>query len=1083
MAGYSVKRNEILHLDSYNKTSANDNTVPLLRQLFLDLVGDGSDTYPNHGFKDVSPFITKIEVDDDTLVKAIINNYFKLYYKWAEAGRIGKPGTGGKIAYAKPKWLTTNTEEDNQHYPEMRENYLIVSREEFVTHYTTGGNLFYPIEKPQDPFARWMKYDEDGDMVEALETEQGFWALPVIAYKDSTTLTNPEVEFVADAEYFRAEVTKVINIITNSNRNNTISTNGSNPISGVIKQYKFSEDVVTGNTVHSFWVMTNKDTPLFQAESDKCLDALDQSDVTSTYSSQATCTGAGNTWVSGNVIPAEHEIVVDLAENLNPGAGHRYTVTLQIDPNLINPGSQKPYEARVFSFDNVDYINPEDLTSEYTFKRNLFMAFKGQTLSSEYKVTFEDGVLKVKDTKTGRPFTITIVDNGRLLDSADTSFTLLTQSNVIWNTYTIDPRYQKAVRLSAATTDAVNGSYPIGNTYTFNVTLTEDAVGIGGVPIPALDITWEYTVTNKVQETSQIVSKLIDYVNNHPENKHTYPVVGGEKTAQPIILSAGANGEVTLSSGVSEWKVYTRTGGLIVSQLKTYRDAQSAAFIGTTESIGTFTSSFTKATAAAGNPDFTVGNVITQQGQEGSNKDISFNFHMWKDMFFSPKYRYMLTRIDMDPLSSWDVQPMMSFDSPFDRVTEVSDKSMGPLVLETLPSVVNGFQLSGRVIDDPTKEKPQKWRIRFDVNRGVELRDQVKNIANMSDKTHHYEYLEVNIATEHQLLSDGTVTKLEGRDGLKDGYIKTPGYLGFLRDQVVAFSSENYTSVLGSSKEILDDKKYVFERMRMQKGFFRRSTKSFVENSYPMSYRLTVAPHGLFFHISDDAASDQSDDFAWFVVQRHVEVGTGKPNYLQTAPLHCVYMSSEPPTYLSDLESYYKTDPYQDSTQNRIESIFDQAGYESIANIQVPANVELGFPDFRAEGRFRRFIVREKNVLKPWDVHKLASINTVDSHAIINTQEQLSMTDKNKLTINFPNRLTSQSFVFTGSELDMIAYCDGGVIAESTFISSSRYNDNRVYEALRSTKANGNGMRILALCHGDVVTESDVIPEEVLNSV
>jgi len=194
-------------------------------------------------------------------------------------------------------------------------------------------------------------------------------------------------------------------------------------------------------------------------------------------------------------------------------------------------------------------------------------------------------------------------------------------------------------------------------------------------------------------------------------------------------------------------------------------------------------------------------------------------------------------------------------------------------------------------------------------------------------------------------------------------------------------------------------------------------------------------------------------------------------------------MSSEPPTYLSDLDSYYINNPYEISNPKRIEELFDQNGYTNLADISVAKNHEIGMPDIRNEGRFRRFIVREKNVLKPWDVHKFASINTVDSHAILNTQEQLSMTDRNKLTITFPNRLTSQSFVFTGQELDMIAYCDAGVIAESTFISSSRYNDNRVYEALRSTRANGNGMRILALCYGDMIEDSDVIPEEVLSSV
>ena len=1083
MAGYSVKRNEILHLDSYNKTTANDKTIPLLKQIFLDLVGDGTDTYPNHGFKDVSPFITRVEIDDEVLTKGIIDNYFKKFYKWAEAGRIGTPNQVTKvITYDEPKWKNEGVEDPLQRYPEMEAGHLVVSKKEMPA--TPGMKKWYPLSRPKAPYARWMKYDSEGDMIEVAESDpEGFWAMPVIAYKPSGNDTDPEVEFVADTDVFRKEVMKVVNIITNANRNNTMSTNGSTPQVGDIRQYKYDTDVVTGKNVHSFWIMTNKDTPLFQAESDKCLDATDGSDITSTYGTKATCEDAGNTWQSGNVIPLEHEIVIDVPEDLNPGYGHRYTVTLAVDPSIINPGSEKPYEDKVFQFDFVQGIDATDLTNESIFKKNLFMAFKKQSMSSEYIMTLEDDVLKVKDTETGRPFTISIVDEGRLTDSAPTSFV---NSNARYLNSGNDPSssYLWASKLLLAQTEESAGTYPIGNEYTYTITIPENAGGPDGtgIPIPAFNFEWSYVITNPNETESSVLSKLVTAINEHDDNKVTYFKASGEVTVPLIKASVANNNILVLDSGVSELKMYP-LGGELVSSIGTnyyyYRNPRNAKG----DVIGTFTSTVNAVTAEAGNVDFSIVNTVIQQAQEGSNNDISFNFHLWKDMFFAPDKRYLRSKVIMDEMASWDVQPMMSIDCPFSRVIEIKDHSMGPIVLETLPSSSNGLQLSGKFIPDTTKEKPQAWRIRFDVNRGVELRDQATNIQSISDRTYPYEYLEVNVATEHQLLSNGRVTQLEGRDGMKAPLIKTPGYLGFIREQIVGFSSDNYESVLGTSAEMLDETDYIFERARIQKGFFRRSTKSTVENSYPMSYRLTVAPHGIFFHLADDASADQSDDYAWFVVQRHVEVGTGTVYTQQTAPLHCVYMSSEPPTYLSDLDSYYINNPYEISNPKRIEELFDQNGYTNLADISVAKNHEIGMPDIRNEGRFRRFIVREKNVLKPWDVHKFASINTVDSHAILNTQEQLSMTDRNKLTITFPNRLTSQSFVFTGQELDMIAYCDAGVIAESTFISSSRYNDNRVYEALRSTRANGNGMRILALCYGDMIEDSDVIPEEVLSSV
>ena len=133
---------------------------------------------------------------------------------------------------------------------------------------------------------------------------------------------------------------------------------------------------------------------------------------------------------------------------------------------------------------------------------------------------------------------------------------------------------------------------------------------------------------------------------------------------------------------------------------------------------------------------------------------------------------------------------------------------------------------------------------------------------------------------------------------------------------------------------------------------------------------------------------------------------------------------------------------------------------------------EMTSIDLETQSRFRRFVVREKDVLKPWDRHVFAGLNETDSHAVINPLEQLSLNDEGQLIIQFPTRIGTQRYLFTGKELDLIAFCDGGSVGQDTLVSSDRFSDTgltnktRTYKGMMSTKANGNGMRVLVLSDG-----------------
>ena len=291
----------------------------------------------------------------------------------------------------------------------------------------------------------------------------------------------------------------------------------------------------------------------------------------------------------------------------------------------------------------------------------------------------------------------------------------------------------------------------------------------------------------------------------------------------------------------------------------------------------------------------------------------------------------------------------------------------------------------------------------------------------------------------------------------------------------------------GSSTELVFDTPFNTGSLRMQKGFFRRTGKQErqVALSYPMSYTLTVADHGVVFYLRDQAASAQADDYAWFVIQRHVDSATGVPDYDSLSqPVHCVYQTSEPPLLYSDLTPFFSVDATSGESTDRTTSVFvegltNQFGSRSFDfRVDEFVEQELKAFDIENQGRFRRFVVREKDVLKPWDRHVFAGISETDSHAVLNILEQLALNEDGQLVIQFPNRLGSQRYFFTGKELDLIAFSDGGAVGQDTLITSDRFSTTgttdkrRLYKALMSTKPFGNGMRVLTMVAGYGITSS-----------
>jgi len=204
----------------------------------------------------------------------------------------------------------------------------------------------------------------------------------------------------------------------------------------------------------------------------------------------------------------------------------------------------------------------------------------------------------------------------------------------------------------------------------------------------------------------------------------------------------------------------------------------------------------------------------------------------------------------------------------------------------SMPTTVN---LTPPVRD---KRKPQKWRMRF----YYDSRD---------------EYLYVNVATPLQILDNGDMTAGQGRDGIKQAIFRQPGEL-----------SEVYFN-------------FASETNKAKSGFFRRQgkTESGIEGSYPMAYRLTCTDHGTGFFCYDQASVDQDDDYAWFVVQRHVNNVSGTIELEDgKSPVHCLYAPAKRP----DETSNYNTGFYAS-----VDSKMDPATGETVMSSKTLDEMEI----------------------------------------------------------------------------------------------------------------------------------------------
>ncbi len=268
---------------------------------------------------------------------------------------------------------------------------------------------------------------------------------------------------------------------------------------------------------------------------------------------------------------------------------------------------------------------------------------------------------------------------------------------------------------------------------------------------------------------------------------------------------------------------------------------------------------------------------------------------------------------------------------------------------------------------------------------------------------------DVYVATPIQLASDGTVATLESASQsepqLPTGMLNSKGKLNQSED---AQTDHSDTHFLYRASRIDD-----------------RATA----NAYPMSYRLSITDHGIALVVWEDADDNKGVRHSWLCVQRPVDRLTGIPLTTGHCPLFCVFGLNVAVT--------------------AINAIGDSMAFPAHVSVQP-----------------FKFIVRESDVLKP-TIPVQADEDTEDSHAIMNSVDQVAITENNRYVITFPNGLNTPRYMYT-EELDMIAYTSADVVSAYTDVPMTVYGEGtpRVYAAMQANLPFNTGMRLLLIKQG-----------------
>jgi hypothetical protein len=224
-------------------------------------------------------------------------------------------------------------------------------------------------------------------------------------------------------------------------------------------------------------------------------------------------------------------------------------------------------------------------------------------------------------------------------------------------------------------------------------------------------------------------------------------------------------------------------------------------------------------------------------------------------------------------------------------------------------------------------------------------------------------------------------------------------------------------------------------------GFINRAARVQTDpEAYPFNYALTMTDRGIFWGVWEGTWSTMQKTkrigaggdsfFNWVLIQRPVNRNTGKVLTKGRAPVFCI----------------------------------NSVGYQYWKFILREEDVlhpTTGDP----ENKKQVWIFGNSTIVSQSVPHRVpADANTQDSFAVMNTTNQVALTEDSKYLVSFLHNLSTPRFRYS-EELDIIGQTSADVCMAGTDISITAYNETgaRTYRALPSNNPYNTGLRISVL--------------------
>jgi hypothetical protein len=299
----------------------------------------------------------------------------------------------------------------------------------------------------------------------------------------------------------------------------------------------------------------------------------------------------------------------------------------------------------------------------------------------------------------------------------------------------------------------------------------------------------------------------------------------------------------------------------------------------------------------------------------------------------------------------------------------------------------------------------QPWRVAFDV------------VRNLTRPSAGPQQLLAYAATPVQLQDNGSIANIWTANGAS--IIDRAGMMG-------AFP----TGVSGSPSTTKPTEGFLNREQRVQLN----------PEVYPLNYAMTLTNRGMFFGVWEGtwstiqkskakSTSDNDNYFNWFLIQRPVNRYTGKVLTVGRTPVFCI----------------------------------NSVGYKYwkfIVREEDVLHPSLGDPDNKREVIAANSVVISESCSYrvPADAH------TQDSFAVLNTTNQIALTEDSKYLVSFLHNLTTPRFRYS-EELDMIGQTSADVCMAGNDVSITAYGESgpRQYRALPANNPYNSGLRICVL--------------------